>query len=509
MDFENILDKVKTFFSKYIIFIFCFLIIVLIILLFSNGKGEKPPTTSTFVLNLKGYPEVSIIKGDIYQEPGYVAYDSNEGDLSSKVIIEGTVNSDVIGTYTIIYRVYNSKGQVAEASRKVNVIANPRDLTVEIDYSPKELTNGDVTIVFKAIGDGYDFLLDPDGNISKNNEYTYKATENDEYLFSVKRKDGIVIEKNIEIKNIDKKKPIGSCKNTVTLENSTIVVNASDENGIKSYNYTVNNNNNESTSNTYTVSGTHRNASVTIYDEAGNYEIVSCLTVDNTWPIKQDQNYTATTPKYYDQTQKYGRLNYIIYYPNDLDLTKNNALVVHLHGSGEFSSSIGNSFNGNTTFVNNMKSGKFQQRAVFLAPQCNSGNKSWRRDCFDDLKGLIDQTVSKYNIDSKRISITGHSLGGGAVYDALARWPELFAAAAPLAPTWGSSDYSKMKGVKIAVFTGTNDSLYGSSKRRVTDLQNAGIEAKFYSLEGIGHAAQPPAFNEYNLIEWLISQSRG
>ena len=511
MEDESILETIKDFISRYIVFILVFLIVVvIIILLLPQGKNDNQPVNhdSILSLTLKGNKEVSVVKGEQYQDPGYTAYDTKEGDLTSRVSVEGDVNSNVIGSYTINYRVTNSTGKIATATRIIKVIPDYKDLNVEIDYNPKELTNNDVEITIIATGDGFDFILDPEGNIVKENEFSYKVTSNDEYLFSIRRKDGDVIEKSIEIKNIDKKKPTGSCKDTVTLEKSVVVVTAKDENGIGKYNYNLNNQKYESTSNTYTVSGVARNASVTIYDKAGNYEIVSCITVDNTWPIKQNQNYVQTSAKYYDKTGHLGRLNYLFYYPNDLNLKDKNALVIFLHGSGEFGSNIGGSFNSNTTFANNMRDGKFQQRAVFLCPQCNSSSKSWKNDCFGDLKTLIDRVVAQYNIDPNRISITGHSLGGGAVYDALAKWPGFFSAAAPLAPAGGSSNYAAMKGVKIAVFTGTNDGLYSSSKNTVTKLQQAGIEAKFYPLEGKGHAAQPPAFNEYNLIEWMIAQTR-
>ena len=510
MENGSIVDTIKDFISRYIVFILVFLIvIVIVILLLPEKEEQKPtPTESILTITLKGNMEVSVIKGETYQDPGYTAYDSKEGDLTSRVSVEGSVNSNVIGTYTIKYYVTNSTGKKAEATRTVNVIADNKDLTVDIDYNPKDLTNTEVEITLTATGDGFDFILDPEGNIVKENKLVYKATYNDEYVFSIKRKDGNVIEKSIEVKNIDKKKPTGSCKDTVTLEKSVIVVTAKDENGISKYSYNLNSKKYDSTSNTYTISGAVRNTSVTIYDKAGNYEVVSCITVDNTWPIKQNQNYVQTSAKYYDKTRKYGRLNYLFYYPNDLNLNDKNALVIFLHGSGEFGSNINGSFNSNTAFANNMRDGKFQQRAVFLCPQCNSSSKSWKNDCFNDLKGLIDETVKKYNIDPDRISITGHSLGGGAVYDALAKWPGFFSAAAPLAPAGGSSNYAAMKGVKIAVFTGTNDGLYSSSKNTVTKLQAAGVEAKFYPLEGKGHAAQPPAFNEYNLIEWMIAQTR-
>ena len=510
MEDESTLGKIKEIISKYIVFILLFLIVLVVIILFlpSNKNQKQAPITSTLTLSLKGNSNISIQKGDVYVEAGYYAYDSKEGDLTSRVVVDGSVDTNIIGTYTIRYKVTNSMGKTSEATRIVNVTADLSDVKAEIDYEPKELTNTDVTITLKVSGDGYDFTLDPDGNISKSGEITYKAPSNDEYIFSIKRKDGSVIEKIVEVKNIDKIKPTGSCKNVITLEKTVVTVTAKDSNGIKNYSYNFNGNKYDSNTDSYTINEIARDVVVTIYDKASNYEMINCIKVDNTWPVFEHQNYTISSAKYYDQTRKYNRLNYLFYYPDNLDLSKKNALVIFLHGAGEFGSNIGGSFNQNTAFANNMKSGKFQQRAVFLAPQCYSSSKSWKRDCFKDLKGLIDEVVQKYNIDTKRISVTGHSLGGGAVYDVLVEFPGLFSAAVPLAPAGGSKDYTKMKDVKIAVFTGTNDGLYSSSKSTVDYLAKNGVNIKFYPLQGKGHAAQPPVFDETNTIEWMIAQSR-
>ena len=504
------MEKIKDFISKYIIFILILLIVIVVVLLLlpNNNNEEKPtPTESTLTLTLKGNKEVSIIQGEKYQDPGYIASDSKEGDLTGRVIVEGNVNTNIVDSYIIKYSVSNSTGKVAEATRTVKVIADLKDMKVSVDYSPKEITNKEISITINATGSGYDFILDPDGSVHKENKYTYKVTNNGEYLFSVKRKDGTIIEKSVEIKNIDKKKPTGSCKSTLTGDKTTISVTANDENGISKFSYNLNDKKYDSTSNSYTASGTIRNVSVTIYDKASNYEIVSCITTDNTWPVMGNQNYVATTPKHYDKSQKYNNMNYIIYYPNDLDLTKKNPLVIYLHGSGEFGTSIDGSFNSNTAFVNNMRDGKFNQKAVFLAPQCTSKNKSWRNDCFDNLKGLIDETVRKYNIDSKRISICGHSMGGGATVDAIVKCTNFISAAVLLAPPNVSASFSGIKNIRLAVFTGTNDSLYGYSKNDVNKMQQLGIQAKLYTLEGMGHNVQPKVFNESNAIEWMIGQS--
>ena len=504
MEYGNILDKVKEYVSKYSIYIIAFLMVIILLIILIPKKNNKE---SNLTLTLKGNKEVSIMKGEEYVEAGYTAYDSIEGDITNKVIKIGIINENVVGSYIIKYKVTNKNGITKEEVRTINVVADLSDLSVRVSY-PEELTNKDVTIELLIEGDGYDFAMDPDGNIIKSNKILYNAQANDEYIFSIKRKDGAVIEKIVSIENIDKVKPTGSCKNVINTNKTEISVVANDLNGIAKYSYNYNNKKEDSTSDKIVINEPIRNSVVTVYDKAGNYEMISCLTVDNSWPIMEHQNYTETTPLYYDQNGKLGKLNYIVYRPNDLDISNKNPLVIYLHGSGEFGTNIKGSFNENTTFVNNMKSGKFNQKAIFLAPQCNSSTKSWRKDCFNDLKTLIDDIVNRYNVDSNRISICGHSLGGGAVVDAIIKWPNFFSAAVLLAPASVTSELDQIKNIRIAVFTGTKDSLYGYSKNDVSKMQKYGVDAKFYPLEGKGHAAQPPVFNESNAIEWMISQSK-
>jgi predicted peptidase len=200
-------------------------------------------------------------------------------------------------------------------------------------------------------------------------------------------------------------------------------------------------------------------------------------------------------------------MNYIIYYPDNLNLSEKNPLVIYLHGLGEFGGDIQNTLAPSSYFTNNMRQGKFQQKAIFLAPQCSSSQKKWI-DCFDNLKGLIDSVIQQYNVDTKRISMTGHSLGGQGVFDFIVTYPGFLAAAAPLAPSKINQDYSKMKDLKIAVFTGTKDNLFKPNTTDTTYLIEHGVNLKFYPLQDVSHSSQNKLFNGTNVIDWLISQSK-
>lgn len=73
------------------------------------------------VLSLKGYQSVSLYVGGGYSEAGYSASDECDGDITGNVVVEGNVNTQIPGTYTVTYRVADSSGNVTEAKRTVTV----------------------------------------------------------------------------------------------------------------------------------------------------------------------------------------------------------------------------------------------------------------------------------------------------------------------------------------------------------------------------------------------------
>lgn len=70
---------------------------------------------------LKGKVITNLVEGEEYKEPGYKAVDDNDGDITDKVKIEGTVNYTKEGIYELSYSVKNSKNEKAKVLRFVKV----------------------------------------------------------------------------------------------------------------------------------------------------------------------------------------------------------------------------------------------------------------------------------------------------------------------------------------------------------------------------------------------------
>lgn len=102
------------------------IILLLIIILLLNNKESKV----SYTLELVGDTEINIALKDQYIELGYMAYDSNDNNVSSYVSVDGAVNSLAEGTYTITYSLVIDNEEVASATRVVNVVSTSSVLTL-------------------------------------------------------------------------------------------------------------------------------------------------------------------------------------------------------------------------------------------------------------------------------------------------------------------------------------------------------------------------------------------
>lgn len=87
-------------------------------------------------------------------------------------------------------------------------------------------------------------------------------------------------------------------------------------------------------------------------------------------------------------------------------------------------------------------------KAIALLPMCHKADRpqcvTWR-ECYTDVKAMIDQCVKKGLVDPKRIYVAGSSDGGRGTWDFVAQHPEVWAAAIAMScsepqmttvPTW-------------------------------------------------------------------------
>ncbi len=93
--------------------------------------------TSAPVVSVVGNSTVYLTVGNTYVESGAIATDDVDGNISTKIITTGTVNTSVAGTYTITYTVSDISGNIGTAYRTV-VVSNPTPVVPETPTTPTE-----------------------------------------------------------------------------------------------------------------------------------------------------------------------------------------------------------------------------------------------------------------------------------------------------------------------------------------------------------------------------------
>ncbi|MCR1024374.1 DUF5011 domain-containing protein [Cellulophaga baltica] len=107
------------------------------------------PDTTAPVITRNGPASITLTVGDTYNDAGATALDNVDGDITADIVIDNTVNKDVVGTYTVTYNVSDDAGNSAtEVIRTVTVI-NAADTT-----APVITRNGPASITL-TVGDTY------------------------------------------------------------------------------------------------------------------------------------------------------------------------------------------------------------------------------------------------------------------------------------------------------------------------------------------------------------------
>ncbi len=208
------------------------------------------------------------------------------------------------------------------------------------------------------------------------------------------------------------------------------------------------------------------------------------------------------------ETEELDAFGYWLYTPENP--TENMPLIVYLHGASGRGEDL-NLVVSDEDFPKYLQSGELGDvRAYVLIPQLPADLRSWS-DIGDSLYSLIQKTVSDFSVDTENISLVGFSMGGTAVWELAAEYPDLFARIAPLA---GSArgvleQVSVLQEIPVRAFVGSADTVIApnSSEQMVAELKKAGADAQIIILDGADHVSVPSlVYHDENirLVEWLV-----
>ncbi|MCC2970538.1 prolyl oligopeptidase family serine peptidase [Massilia sp. IC2-476] len=213
----------------------------------------------------------------------------------------------------------------------------------------------------------------------------------------------------------------------------------------------------------------------------------------------------AKSPQQAHSTSIKGKINYLTFLPKSYSAKGDKVpLIVFLHGSGERGADLNKvKAWGPPAIVEKDPDFPF----MVVSPQVPEGQ--WWDTYL--LKSMLDDVLKRYNVDPKRVYLTGISMGGYGAWDFASRYPEYFAAVAPICGGGIPRLTRSMKDIPVWVFHGLKDDAVPEqeSARMVEALKAQGGNVKYTVLPEAGHIdAWVHAYGEAGLFDWFAQQRK-
>lgn len=199
---------------------------------------------------------------------------------------------------------------------------------------------------------------------------------------------------------------------------------------------------------------------------------------------------------------------YVLFVPHNYKPEEAAPLILFLHGSGETGTDGKKQAEvGLGPAIKKMEK-TFPAFAVF--PQ--SQKRTWRAESDDAKRALriLDEIEKKYKIDSKRIYLTGLSMGGYGTWSLAVAHPNKWAAIVPVCGGGDPKQAEKIKDLPCWCFHGDDDKAVPVTKSRemIDALKKAGGKPEYTEYPGVGHNSWEKAYDTEKLYEWLWAQKR-
>jgi predicted peptidase len=203
------------------------------------------------------------------------------------------------------------------------------------------------------------------------------------------------------------------------------------------------------------------------------------------------------------------RLDYLLYLPDDYgkEQTKKWPLILFLHGAGERGNDVNLVAKHGPPKLLAGKTDLAVKNFIVVSPQCPA-NKWWEPT---EVIALLDEVGEKYNVDAGRVYLTGLSMGGFGTWDTAVRYPQRFAAIAPICGGGDPRRVGALRTMPVWVFHGDKDPTVPVQRsiEMVEALKKAGNDVQFTRYPDAGHDSWTETYNNAKLYEWFLQHKRG
>jgi len=211
---------------------------------------------------------------------------------------------------------------------------------------------------------------------------------------------------------------------------------------------------------------------------------------------------------------------YQVWIPAAYDTSRKWPAILFLHSTGErgddgekqISVGLGRA----------LRDGKIDAPAIVIFSQCPDDQR-WVGAPRTIAIAALDQTEREFSIDSRRVALTGMSMGGAGAWILAAEYPKRWSALAPVcgyvhrppklpdADNPSSESYEdfarRLPKIPIWIFHGSDDPIVPVTESR--EMARAlGVNAAYTEFLHVGHNAWDPAYTTTRVVAWLIEQRR-
>ncbi|MBD3580931.1 prolyl oligopeptidase family serine peptidase [Flavobacterium sp. D33] len=196
---------------------------------------------------------------------------------------------------------------------------------------------------------------------------------------------------------------------------------------------------------------------------------------------------------------------YLLYLPDgyESDTTRNWPLMIFLHGSGESGEDVDKvKVNGPPKLIEQGK--KFPM--IVISPQAPKA-EGFKPEI---LKKMLDDLKSKYRVDADRVYLTGLSMGGFGTFEFAGRFPDEFAAIAPVCGGGDPTKAYRLRHIPTWIFHGAKDDvvLPIESQRMADSLSRFSKNVRLTMYPEANHNSWDVTYANDSLYSWMLQQKK-
>ncbi len=197
---------------------------------------------------------------------------------------------------------------------------------------------------------------------------------------------------------------------------------------------------------------------------------------------------------------------YLLFLPEGYGQKKQKwPMIMFLHGAGQSGDDVNKvKEHGPPKIVEKQKDFPF----ILVSPQCPKDE--WWYDKIELLINLLDDIVSRYDVDTERIYLTGLSIGGYGTWALAAAYPDRFAAIAPVCGGGSRAIAYRVKDIPVWAFHGAKDEVVPlkESEEAVTAIKEFGGDARLTVYPDAGHDAWTQTYENQEFYDWFLKHRK-